>query len=129
MAKKITFRGKTIEEMRGLSLEDFVKIIPAHQRRTLTRMNAKAKHFIELLKQKKAKGKKIVKTHLREMIIIPAMLDLEFLVYNGKEWVKVVPSLSMLGHRLGDYAITTKLVKHSGPGIGATRGSKSVELK
>ncbi len=123
------FRGKTIEEAKQLSLEEFMKVIPSHQRRTLKRMSAKLKHFLVEFRKKKAKGKKIVKTHLREMVILPEMLDTEFLVYNGKEWTKVVPQLSMLGHRLGEYSITTKLVKHSGPGVGATRGSKSVELK
>lgn len=129
MAKKITFRGKTVEELKAMSLEQFVKIIPSHQRRTLSRMSTKLKNFLEGLRRRKAKGKKIFKTHLREMIIVPEMLDLEFLVYNGKDWTKVIPQLTMLGHRLGDYSITTKLVKHSGPGIGATRGSKAVELK
>lgn len=129
MAKKLTFRGKTVEELKAMPLGQFLTIIPSHQRRTLARMSTKIKIFLKQLSKRKAKGKKIIKTHLREMIIIPDMLDFEFLVYNGKEWVKVLPQLPMLGHRLGDYSITTKLVKHSGPGIGATRGSKSVELK
>src|SRR3989338_2480474 len=128
MAKKITFRGKTPEELKAMSLDDFVKLMAANRRRTLQRMSAKIKLFLAQLKKRKAKGK-VMKTHLREMVILPEMLDLEFLVYNGKEWVKVVPKLPMLGKRLGEYSFTTKLVKHSGPGIGATRGSKSVELK
>ncbi len=129
MAKKLTFRGKSAEELKALPLPEFLKLIPAHQRRTLARMNAKIKLFIEHMRSKKAKGKKTMKTQVREMVILPEMLDMEFSVYNGKEWVKVIPQLMMLGKRLGDYSITTKLVKHSGPGIGATRGSKSVELK
>ncbi len=129
MAKKQTFRGKTIEELKEMPFAEFIKLVPSHQRRALTRMSAKIKHFLDTLKRKKANGKKVVKTQVREMIILPEMLDNEFLVYNGKEWVKVVPSLAMLGHRLGEYSITTKLVKHSGPGVGATRGSKAVELK
>ncbi|MFH0713016.1 MAG: ribosomal protein S19 family protein [Candidatus Micrarchaeota archaeon] len=129
MVKKITFHGKTMDEVKAMSFADFIKIIPSHQRRTMLRMSVKFRNFIDSLKLKKAKGKKIVKTHLREMIILPEMLEFEFMVYNGKDWVKVVPQLPMLGHRLGEYAITTKLVKHSGPGIGATRGSKSVELR
>ncbi len=129
MAKKLTFRGKSIEEVKAMSLQDFLKIVPSHQRRTLTRMRAKIKNFLDQMRIKKAKGKKTIKTHVREMVILPEMLDLEFSVYNGKDWVKVIPQLTMLGRRLGEYAITTKLVKHSGPGIGATRGSKSVELK
>ncbi|MFH1247484.1 MAG: ribosomal protein S19 family protein [Candidatus Micrarchaeota archaeon] len=129
MAKKVTFHGKSIEEVKQLSLEEFLKLVPSHQRRTLSRMAAKFKCFLKEYRKKKAKGKKTIKTHLREMIILPEMLETEFLVYNGKDWTKVVPQIQMLGHRLGEYSITTKLVKHSGPGVGATRGSKSVELK
>ncbi len=129
MAKKFTFKGKSVEELKAMPLADFLKLIPAHQRRTLERMSAKIKHFLEHMRQKKAKGKKLLKTHMREMVILPEMLDLEFMVYNGKEWARVVIQPPMLGKRLGNYAITTKLVKHSGPGVGATRGSKSVELK
>ncbi|MBI4406759.1 ribosomal protein S19 family protein [Candidatus Micrarchaeota archaeon] len=126
MARKQTYRGKTIEELQVLSLEEFIKLVPSHQRRTLKHMSTKIKKFLEALKKKKNKP---VKTHVREMVIVPQMVGLEFLVYNGKEWVKVIPGINMLGQRLGSFSITTKLVKHSGPGIGATRGSKAVELK
>ncbi len=129
MAKKFTFKGKTLEEVKAMPMEGFLQLIPSHQRRQLKRMNGRTRHFFEDIRRKKAKGKKVVKTHCRDAVILPEMLDMEFLVYNGKEWVKVVPGPSMLGHRLGEYSITTKIVKHSGPGIGATRGSKSVELK
>lgn len=129
MAKKVTFRGKTADELKSMPLEEFVKIIPSHQRRTMERMGAKIKNFLRQFRKRKANGKKTMKTQVRDMVILPEMLDFEFLVYNGKEWMKVLPQLPMLGHRLGNYSITTKLVRHSGPGIGATRGSKSVELK
>ncbi len=129
MAKKLTFRGKTIEELKVMPLTEFAKLVDSAKRRSLNRMGKKVKIFLEVLKKARVKGKKIIKTHVREMPIIPDMLDFEFLVYNGKDWTKVVPNMKMLGHRLGEYSITTKLVKHSGPGIGATRGSKSVELK
>ncbi len=125
-SRKQVYRGKTLEELQALSLEEFTKLVPSHQRRTLKRLSVKIKRFLEALKKKRSKP---VKTHVREMVILPQMIGLEFLVYNGKEWVKVVPAINMLGQRLGDFSITTKLVKHSGPGIGATRGSKAVELK
>ncbi len=128
MARKVTFKGKTVEELSALSLGEFMKLVPANQRRTLKRMGVKIKHFLQVLKKKRGNPKP-VKTHVREMVIIPEMIGVEFLVYNGKDWAKVVPDIKMLGHRLGEYSITTKLVKHSGPGVGATRGSKSVELK
>ena len=63
------------------------------------------------------------------MPILPEMVGMRFKVHNGREYIDVVVIQEMLGRRLGEYSHTTKLVKHSGPGIGATRGSKSVELK
>ncbi|MFH0971015.1 MAG: ribosomal protein S19 family protein [Candidatus Micrarchaeota archaeon] len=127
MAKKFTFKGMEVEEVRKLSLEKFMQYIPSKIRRSMTRMATKVKKFIEKLR--KTDPKKPVKTHLREMVIIPEMLDRQFQVYNGKEWIIVVVTPAMLGRRLGEFSIPIKMVKHSGPGIGATRGSKSVELK
>ena len=127
MARKFTFKGKEVEEVRKMSIEDFMKIIPSNRRRSLKRMAYKMKAFIE--KMRHTDPKKIIKTHLREMVVLPEMLDRRFQVYNGKEFVDVMVTPQMLGKRLGELSITTKMVKHSGPGIGATRGSKSVELK
>ena len=127
MAKKFLFKGREIEEVRRMGFNDFLALIPSNRRRTLKRMSYKLKRFLERLR--KTDLKKVVKTHLREMVVLPEMLDRRFQVYNGKEWVNVVITPPMLGRRLGEFSITNKIVKHSGPGIGATRGSKSVELK
>ncbi|MFH1200291.1 MAG: ribosomal protein S19 family protein [Candidatus Micrarchaeota archaeon] len=127
MAKKFSYHGHGIEELKAMPLDKFSAIIPSKIRRTLRRMSYRIKAFIEKLR--KTDSKKTIRTHLREMPVIPEMVDRKFQVYNGKEWVIVVATPAMLGKRLGEYSITTKLVKHSGPGIGATRGSKSVELK
>lgn len=128
MARKFSYKGKTIEELQAMSLDDFIKLLPSNQRRTFKRMGVKIKKFLEKMRKKKEKGKPI-KTHAREMPIVPEMIGLQVLVHNGKEWTNVLITQEMLGHRLGEFAYTTKLVKHSGPGIGATRGSKAVELK
>ena len=78
----------------------------------------------------KAKEKgKVMKTHYRQMVILPEMLGARIQVHDGKQYVEVAVVPEMMGRRLGEFAITTKMVKHSGPGIGATRGSKAVELK
>ena len=50
-------------------------------------------------------------------------------MHNGKEWKNVHVSVDKLGYRLGDFAHTTGRVLHSGPGVGATRGSKFIPLK
>lgn len=126
---KFTYHGKTAEELKSMPMDEFVKTIPSNMRRTMRRNGVKIRKFLTKLEKVKKKGKKSMKTQVREMVILPSMLDMDFMVYNGKEWQKVVVKPEMLGHRLGEYAITVKQVRHSGPGIGATRGSKSVELK
>ncbi len=127
MARKFSYRGHPLEELEVMSLEQFIGLVPSKVKRSLRRMNYKFRALIS--KIRRTPSQKIIKTHLREMVVIPLMLGRRLQVYNGHEWTDVVVKPEMLGHRLGEYAITTKLVKHSGPGVGATRGSKAVELK
>ena len=128
MAKKFLYRGKPVEEVKQLSLEDFIKLCDSHERRTLKRMSMPVKKFLQKFRKAKRKNK-IMKTHYRQMVVVPEMIDARIQVYNGHKYVDVVIVPEMLGHRIGEYSHTTKLVKHSGPGVGATRGSKAVELK
>jgi len=111
-----------------MPLEEFIKIIPSKVRRTMKRMGMQIKSTLAKFREAKKKGKPM-RTHNRQMVVLPEMLDCHIFVHDGKNFVDLLIVPQMLGHRLGEYAITTKLVKHSGPGIGATRGSKSVELK
>ena len=128
MAKKFLYHGKTPEELVAMPLDAFLLTLPSNQRRTLKRMSPKIKQFLAHIRKAKAANKP-VRTQIREMPIIPDMLGMHIKVYNGKEFQDTLIQIEMLGHRLGEYAHTTKMVKHSGPGIGATRGSKSVDLK
>lgn len=130
MAKKFFYKGKTIEELQKLSVEEFIKLVPSKSRRTMKRMGVQVKKFIEKFRKHKASGKKKpFRTHFRNMVVLPEMVGSRIQVHDGRAFIDVNIVPEMLGHRLGEYAITTKLVKHSGPGIGATRGSKAVELK
>ena len=67
---------------------------------------------------------KAIRTHTREAVILPSWIGTRFEVHNGKEFQIVQVTANMLGHRLGEFAFTTKSVVHSAPGIKATRGSK-----
>ena len=126
MAKILTWKGKTIEDLQKLTLEEFSNLVPSRQRRSLTRgLTDKQKRFLERLRA----AKKPLKTHCREMIIIPEMIGKKILIYGGKEWVSVDMKMEMLGHRLGEFAPTNKKVMHSAPGIGATKSSKFLPLK
>jgi small subunit ribosomal protein S19 len=70
-----------------------------------------------------------VKTHVREAVILPSWVGMKFGVYDGKEFKEVLIAPDMLGHRLGEFAYSTKRVVHSAPGIRATRGSKFLAVK
>lgn len=128
VARKFMYRGFDLEQLKVMSVEDYVKIIPSHQRRTLRRMSSQVKKFIKHFRDNVKKGK-VTKTHFRNMPVLPEMVGQTIKVHAGNAFLDVAIAPEMLGHRLGEFAITTKLVKHSGPGVGATRGSKAVELK
>ena len=70
-----------------------------------------------------------IKTHVREMILLPEMIGVTFEIHTGKEWKPVEVMPEMVGHYIGEFALTRKPVNHGSAGIGATRGSKYVPLK
>src|SRR3990167_10662411 len=123
MARQLLYKGIEIEKISQITFDDFLKMIPSNSRRTLKRMGTQIKKFIEKLR-KHDFTKKPMKTHFRQAVILPEMLGKRFLVYNGKDYVDILILPEMLGHKLGEYSHTIKIVRHSGPGIGATRGSK-----
>ncbi len=130
--KKDTWKGFEEENVASISQEEFLKLISSRNRRTLLRMkvNPRLKRFVEKVREiKKKNPKKLIKTHIREAIILPEWMGLTFGVHNGKEFKKVDITLNKIGRRLGDYSHCTGRVLHSGPGVGATRGSKFVPLK
>ena len=127
MAKKeFTFYGKKLEELKKMSSKEFIELIPARERRSLKRgFTGQQESLMKRIK----KGEKNIKTHCREMVILPEMLDLTIMVYNGKQFVPVRIQPEMLGHRLGEFALTRSDVSHSAPGIGATRSSANLSVK
>ena len=126
MAKKIfTFKGKTIEEVKTLSLEEFAELIPSNERRKLKRgFTEQEKTLLKKLKQKDQ-----VKTHCRDMLIIPEMIGKTILVYSGKTFEAVRVNEEMLGHRLGEFVLTRKRVSHGAAGIGATKSSSALSVR
>ena len=124
---KFEMRGKELEEIKGMGLDDFRKIITSRERRSLRRGLTEDQKKL-LMKIRKNPGK-FHRTKSREMVITPGMLGVKMGVYNGKEYVTIEMKPEMLGHRLGEFAMTRKQIKHSAPGFGATRSSKFVPLK
>jgi len=134
MPREFTYRGYTFEELQGMSMDEFIRLLPSRQRRSLQRgLTPEQRILLESLRKAKEaleRGQKtVVKTHVRDMVILPEMVGVTVLVHNGKEFtpVEIVPE--MIGHYVGEFAITNKPVKHGTPGIGASRSSMYVPLK
>jgi len=134
--REFTYRGYTLDELRQMSMDQFIKLLPSRMRRSLMRglnhvqlrLLEKVREANEMLKRGE-RPKKPIKTHARDMVILPEMVGLTIYVYNGREFVPVEIKPEMIGHRLGEFAITCKQVKHGKAGVGATRSSMYVPLK
>lgn len=132
--RKLKYRGYTLEELLAMPMDMFIKLLPARQRRSLLRglTEEQRKLLWKIRKARKSilEGKKVVvKTHVRDMVILPEMVGLTIAVYNGKEFVPVRITFEMIGHYLGEFSPTCKQVQHGEPGLKATKSSLHVALK
>ena len=131
---KFHYRGHTLEELKKMNMDEFVRLLPARARRSLRRgLPPRQKKLLERLRRAyraKKRGKDILtRTHVRDMLIFPEMVGLQIGVYNGKTYEIVEVKPEMIGHYLGEFSQTRRHVQHGSPGIGATRSSKYVPLK
>jgi len=127
--KKIfILRGRNLEELKKMDIREFAKYITARERRTILRNFATMEKYLQRWKKYDERGKQI-KTHNRDIIIVPQMIGLTIHIYNGKEFLQIKITEEMLGHRLGEFSVTRKGVKHGSPGIGATRSSSFMSVK
>ena len=129
MPKEFSYRGHSLDSLLSMSMDEFINLLPSRQRRSLQR-GLTPEQRILLEKMREAKGKGVnIKTHVRDLIILPEMVGLKIMIHNGKEFVSVEMKPEMIGHYLGEFAITNKPVRHGTPGIGASRSSMYVPLK
>ena len=134
MPKEFNYRGHSLESLTGMSMDEFINLLPSRQRRSLQRgLTAEQRILLEKLREAKEiqkSGKDVsIKTHVRDLIILPEMVGAKVGIHNGKEFVAVDIKPEMIGHYLGEFAITNKPVRHGTPGIGASRSSMYVPLK
>ncbi|MUM64430.1 30S ribosomal protein S19 [Acidianus infernus] len=130
--QKFKYRGKSLDELINMPMDEFVKLLPSRQRRSLTRgFTPQQRRLLEKIRKMRREGKitKTIKTHVRDLVILPEMVGLKFGVYNGKEFVEFQVVPEMIGHYLGEFAITTKKVEHGEPGLKATRSSLFLAMK
>jgi small subunit ribosomal protein S19 len=128
------YRGYPLSELVKLNMDELIKLLPTRRRRTLKRgLPPRQKKLLMKLRAARKQAKKgkevIVRTHCRDMVILPEMVDLTIAVHNGRDFkrIKIIPQ--MIGHVLGEFSNTMGRVKHGNPGIGATKSSAYVPLK
>jgi len=121
--KEFTYRGKTLDELKKLDVREFSKHLKSNPRRSILRQFQQIEDFVSRAKDKINKNKP-VKTHQRNLVIVPEMVGMKINVHDGKSFFPVIITGEMLGHRLGEFSITRGRVKHGKSGIGATKGSK-----
>ena len=131
MVKEFRYRGLSQNELEELPLDKLFELFPARPRRSLTRgINDNKRKLIKEIKAAKAgELKNSIKTHLRDLLILPYMQGVTVNVFSGKEFQPVIITTQMIGHYLGEYVITNKRVNHGAPGVGASRSSLYVPLK
>jgi small subunit ribosomal protein S19 len=134
MPKEFSYRGHSLSSLTGMSMDEFINLLPSRQRRSLQRgLTPEQRILLEKLREAKEaqkQGKEVnLKTHVRDLIILPEMVGIKIQIHNGKEFVNVEMKPEMIGHYLGEFAITNKPVRHGTPGIGASRSSMYVPLK
>ena len=81
------------------------------------------------LMQKLSTDDRDLKTRSSNVIIVPSMLGKTIKIYNGKEYFPVEINSEMLGHYLGEFVITRKMVTHGSAGLGAAKSSRAVSAK
>jgi small subunit ribosomal protein S19 len=121
--KQFTYRGKTIEELRKLDVREFSKFLRSKEKRAALRNFQEIEDFIKRAKIKLKKNKAI-RTHKRDLIVVPEMIDMKIYIYNGNKFMPIEIKKEMLGHKFGEFAPTRNRVKHSKAGVGATKGTK-----
>ncbi|MFC6835206.1 30S ribosomal protein S19 [Halomarina ordinaria] len=130
--EEFTYRGHTVEELRGMTLSEFAELLPARMRRSIERgLTSEQEKLLEKADKRDddESANNPIRTHQRDMPIVPAFVGKTFAVYSGQEFERVLVEPEMLGHYLGEFVLTRTSVEHGQAGIGATRSSKFVPLK
>jgi small subunit ribosomal protein S19 len=138
MARIFNYRGKTIDQLKALSMDELAKVMPSRIRRVLNRGldEPRRKLLLKIRKTLTTNKNKVIKTQSRDMPILPEMVGAKIAVHRGGKdsvnptaYIPVEITPEMIGHYLGEFVMTRKTVKHSAAGLGATRGSKFTSMR
>ena len=114
--KKLTFRGKDLEQLTVLKPDNLFELFGARARRKMNRSKGFKGKYQKLFERVKRSKKglepgqkcKIIKTHLRDCLVLPEMVGGTVGVYNGKEYKEVEVKFDMIGRYLGEFSLTYK---------------------
>ena len=132
--KKFTFRGIELEALLDLTNDELMDLVTCRARRRMSRgLKRKPMALIKRLRQAKKEAEpgekpRGIKTHLRNMIIVPEMIGSIVGIYNGKMFCGVEMKPEMVGMYLGEFAITYKPVRHGRPGVSAATQTRFIPL-
>ena len=127
-SKELFYRGKSLDYLKSLDVRECAKYIPSRSRRSVLRNFQAIENFVKRC-EKKISNKKKIRTHLRDIVIVPKMVGMVIGIYNGKTFNDITISHSMIGHRLGEFSLTRQKVSHGAPGIGSTKSSSGAQKK
>lgn len=94
-----------------MSFYEFLSIIMSRSLKKGPYMDQK---LLKKISKFRKGDKTIIKTWARNCTISPEMVGFTFGVHNGKEYIPVLISEDMVGHKLGEFALTKKFIKHGG---------------
>ncbi|MDP3916943.1 MAG: 30S ribosomal protein S19 [Nanoarchaeota archaeon] len=129
--EQFKLRGKTLEELQKMDINEFSKLLISRKRRSLSKtiMQRSEPLLKKIRDANSGKRKKPIKTHLRDMIVLPEMVGLKISVHNGKEFNEVNITEEMVGLFLGELSQTRKRLTHGAAGVGATKSSTASASK
>ncbi|HTT34593.1 MAG TPA: 30S ribosomal protein S19 [Thermoplasmata archaeon] len=126
--REYTLRGRTLPELQAMSLSELAPLLTARARRSIRRgFTSDVARFLEKIAVH-PRGAPIW-THCRDALVLPGHVGQRVAIHTGKEFREVEIRPEMIGHYYGEFALTRRFEKHSGPGVGATRSSKFMPLK
>ena len=111
--KEQTYKGKTLKELKELDVREFAKLLPSNRKRNILRNFQEHENFLKSVKEKMQKGKKSIKTHRRELIVLPGLIGAKLQIYNGKEFLPTEIVFEMIGHKFGEFSLTRAKARHS----------------
>lgn len=118
--KEFRYRGLTLEQLQELPLKEFIMLLPSRERRSIKRgFSVEEANLLRKLDKRSS-----VKTHQRQMVILPQMVGKTVLVHSGKGFEPIAITDEMVGHRLGQFVLTRKRVVHSGSGVTSKKEEK-----